>query len=91
MDHGLPQVLCCRLAGLVVKGNSMGGVIMLHYDGMIDRQVGRALLEILHRVAARSHHLSQQIIGMTQRGVGVAHELSLDLLPVGGEARLLVG
>jgi hypothetical protein len=53
---------------------------------VIHRDVCGALLELTHRVAARLHYLGAESVGLSDRPLGIIHELALDLSPGLGEA-----
>src|SRR3954465_1155661 len=60
VDHRRPQILGRRVAALVRNRDPVRGAVVRDHLGMVDREVVRALVEILDRVAAVTHHLLDQ-------------------------------
>jgi hypothetical protein len=48
---------------------------------MIHRNICPTLLEITYRIAARGHHIAQQLVGFRYRSSGVVNESSLHPVP----------
>jgi hypothetical protein len=59
--------------------------IVLHDVRVLDRDVGRATVEVLDRIAARGHHLLDQLVRLIHGIRGRVHELRLHLRPIGRE------
>jgi hypothetical protein len=56
VHHRLTQLFGVALALTVRLVQGMGGAIMLDHAGVLDRQVGDTLLEVIDRVTSRAHH-----------------------------------
>jgi hypothetical protein len=81
VDHGLAQVFSAGAPGTAPLGDVVGGPVVGDDAGMLDGQVGGALLEIGHRVAAGGHDLSNQPVGVAYDPRRVVDEARLDALP----------
>jgi len=81
VDHGPAQVLGIGFAARVAGGDLVGHAVIADQAGVIDREVGGALLEVADGIAARLHHFSEEFIGPPDRSAGVVDELALDLHP----------
>jgi hypothetical protein len=64
MNHGLAQIFrACqppRLANCCVVGRT----IIIENQWMIRRDISYTLLKIAYRIAARGHHIAQQLVGV---------------------------
>src|SRR6185369_2197190 len=89
MNHRLAKILGAGFAARMTQGDLMGGAIILHDLRVIDRKIGRALLEIHDRIAAALHHAAEQIVGMGDGRLGIVDELGLHLPPLIDIARAL--
>ncbi len=80
--HGLPEVLgvdvAVRLTGL---GDGVRAPVALDDVGMIDRDDGGAILEVLHGVAALAHHALDQPVGVADGVRRVVDERGLRPAP----------
>ena len=71
VDHRLPEVLRgvaipipVRVAVVVPLGDRVRGAVVRHHARVIHRDIGRALLEVSHWIAARLHHLTDQPVAL---------------------------
>ena len=74
MDHGLAEVLGARAFLVVGQGNAVGCPVILHDVGVIDRYVGRTLLEVLHRLTALSHDVQDERVRLVDGLARSVHE-----------------
>ena len=72
-------------------GDVVRGAVVLNDLGVVDRDVGRALLEVGHRVPALIHDLGHEPVGVADRRGRVIDEPCLDGPPTGAEPRASVG
>ena len=91
MHHGLPQFLGVDLSGMTRVGERTGGAVVLDDRRVLDREVGCTLLEILGRVAAGTHDLVDQLIGVGHGNSGIIYEVCLNTGPARGETRAVGG
>ena len=61
----------------------MRGAIVLDDLRMVDRDVGRPLLEIVDGITPFAHYLGHQTISDTDGGCRIVDELGLHLVPAG--------
>src|SRR5512141_1209808 len=54
---------------------------MCYNPRMIDRNVGRTALKISHGVATLLHQLTDQLVGLDDRALGVINEAALQIFP----------
>jgi len=91
VDQALTHVLGGGIAGSCTFGNSLTGAIVLDHLRVIHRDVGGALLEVIHWVAALAHDLQHRIkslIGVSARvDVGLPDSIERTLV---GKARRVV-
>jgi len=85
MNQRFAQLLGVRftagLAGCDGLRRSIGG----HGAGMMDRDIGRAMFKIAHRIAALCHQLAHQTIRFRHRARGIVEEAALQRAPRLGE------
>src|SRR5919204_263783 len=81
--HRAAQVLGRPLAHRARPRQRVTLAIVLDDARMVDRDVGRALLEVVHRVAAVAHHRLNQHVGVVHRDIRVVDELRLYAAPLG--------
>jgi hypothetical protein len=62
VPHRVPEVLRRCRALFTCAGNAVRGSVPLDELGMLDRDVRCPLLEVVHRVAAVSHHPVHEVI-----------------------------
>ena len=60
--------------------------VVLDDFGVVDRHVGRLLLEVLDRIAALAHHFGDERVGVAERGRRLVDELRLRRTPAFGVA-----
>src|SRR4029453_4948364 len=77
----LAQVLGGGLGAVVAGGDGVGGPVVVHHLGVVDRDVGGPLLEVVDRVAAVAHDRGDQPVGLAG-GLGrLVDELGLGVAP----------
>src|SRR6266536_4384497 len=81
-----PRVLGGGLAAGARDRDRMRGTVVLDHVRMIDREIRRALLEVVDRIAALAHELLDQGVSLQDRLVRIVHETLLDRPPACGEA-----
>ncbi len=87
MDHRLPQLLGAGLALLGADRDCVSGPIVLDHAGVLDRDVGRPLLEILiDRIAPVVHHLLDEPVGLTDGSSRLIDKRALSRRPALGVA-----
>jgi hypothetical protein len=84
MHHGLAQVFGCGFARGIASGDEMRRPIIFHDLGMVDRNVGSALLEVAHWISARCHHVGDETVCFGNGFARGVYELGLDRAPCGG-------
>ena len=60
---GVPEILRRSLATLTRAGDAVRGPVLLDELGMLDRDVGGPLLEVVDRVPTVPHHPLNEIVG----------------------------
>jgi hypothetical protein len=81
MDHRLSQILGRRLSALIGEVKRVAGAVVVDDLRMIDRDIGRPLFELVHRVTAFAHHLGHQPVGLAQRARRLVDEPLLQFAP----------
>lgn len=81
VDDRLAQVLGVGLAAVVAPRNRVRGPVVLDHRRMVDRNVGRPVLEVADRLAAAQHQFAHQLIGFRQRAFRVVDEAHLQAAP----------
>ncbi len=89
MHDGLAQVLRAGLAALVERDDALRRAVVVDDDGVVDRDVGGAQLEVDNRVAALGEQFAHQAVGLDQHALGIVDERGLQALPGLREARHL--
>src|SRR5262245_14413962 len=74
VDHRLAQVLRRRRAATVTLGNVARAPIVVDHGRVVDREVGRAPIEIADRIAACLHDFFDQRVGTRYRATRIVHE-----------------
>ena len=87
----LQRATTARGGALVIEGNSMRRAIVGNDLRVVDGDVGRALLEVSNRIAARLHHSTDQLVRLIDRCVRIVDEACLCLLPLRGKSTALLG
>ncbi len=62
MAYRVPEILRRSLATLTRAGDAVGCPKLLDELGVLDRDVGRPLLEVVHRVATIPHHALNEVV-----------------------------
>ena len=81
VDHGAAQFFSCGPAAGPAERDIVGGAIVLRDDGMVDGDVGGALLEVANGIAAGGHDIAKQLIGFSDSSGGRVDEMSLNAAP----------
>ena len=89
--QGLAQILGVRFAARAAARDVVGDPVVAHQFGVVHRQVGRAVLEVADGVAARAHHLGEQLVRLSDRRARIVNEPGLHLPPALRELRRLAG
>ena len=85
VDHCLPHFFRAGFPALPPQRERASGTVILNDHWMVDGQVGRAPIEVFKRVATRSHHLGDELVGFPHGAVRVVHEAGLDATPFAGK------
>src|SRR5262245_30212735 len=64
---------------------------MLHDDGVVDRKILRAPLEVTHGITSALHHLTNETVGPIDSWRRIIHEVRLQLPPFVCIAATVVG
>jgi hypothetical protein len=91
MNHGLAQFFGAGFAAGLTIGDSVGQAVILEDKRMADGNIGGALLKVTHRIAARGHHIAQELIGFRYSASGAVHKSRLYFAPRGYKARTISG
>ena len=75
-----------RILASLLDRDGVRGPVVLHHVRVLDRHVGGAPVEVLDRIAARGHHLLDQLVRVRDRLRRRVHELRLHLRPLRCEA-----
>ena len=84
VDEGLALRLRADVGLLLRQVEGVSCSVVLHRVGVVHRDVGRALVEIVDRIATFAHHLSHESIRLTHRTRGIVDENALHDLPLFG-------
>jgi len=90
VHHRLTQVFSTGLAFPVPLGYFTRRAVIHDDIGVIDRDIGDALLEIAERIAARVHDLADDAVGLRDGTGRVVDELGLNAVPHLSKPRRLV-
>jgi len=85
VDHGLTHFFRARFTPLPSQRECAGGTVVINNHRMINRQVVRTPIEIFERVATRSHHLCDELIGFGHGAGRVINKTRLDATPFADE------
>jgi hypothetical protein len=85
VDHGLPHFFGACLTALPPQRERASNAVVLDHDRMVHGQVGGAALEVLEWIAARRHHLRDELIGVPDRALRIVDKSRLDATPFTGE------
>src|SRR6478736_7144557 len=89
MNHGLAQIFrACQPPGLANCG-VVGRTIIIENQWMIRRDISYTLLKIAYRIAARGHHIAQQLVGVSDCASGAVNEPRLHSSPGFDETRTI--
>src|SRR4051794_32650986 len=87
VHHRLAQVLGARLSRGRTAGDVVGGAVVLDDLGVVDGDIGRALVELVgDGVAAVAHDLHHERVGLADGGRGLVDEATLGVAPAVGVA-----
>jgi hypothetical protein len=85
VNHCLPHFFSAGFSLLSSHRERASGAVILNDHRMVNRQVVRTPIEVFERVAARSHHLVDELIGFAHGTIRVIHEARLNATPFAGE------
>jgi hypothetical protein len=85
VDHCLTHFFGARFALLPSQRKCASGAVILNNHRMINRQVVRTLIEIFERVATRSHHLRDELIGLSYGAGRIINKARLNATPFAGK------
>src|SRR4051794_28002124 len=83
MLDSLSQLFGAGLPPLVCRGDPVPCAIVLDYIGMVDRKIRRPSVEIVYGVAALTHHVLDERVGLGDCTGRIVDELRLDGRPTG--------
>jgi len=87
----LPEIFGASHSVVARLSEGTRRAVVLHDRGVIDREIGGAGIEVLDGVAARPHHLGDELICPSRCADWVIDELCLEGAPRRVEARALCG
>lgn len=91
LNHRGAKVFGGGLVGGEAGGYGVRGAVVLDDAGMVDGDVGGALLEVGDGIAAGLHERGDEFVGFGDGALGMIDEAGLHGLPVGHEAFALGG
>jgi hypothetical protein len=91
MDHCLAQVFRAGLPLCLPKRDCVSRSVVFQNQRMIHGDICRPLFKITYRIAARGHHITQQLVRCRYRTGGAVNEARLDSAPGLYEARTIAG
>ncbi len=86
VEHGGAHVFGGDLGAGGALRDGVGGAVVFDDAGMVDRDVGGALLEVDDGIAAGVHEGGDELVGLDDGAAGVVDEAGLDELPLVEEA-----
>jgi hypothetical protein len=81
VDHRLAHFLRTSFTTLPPQRQRASGPVILNDHRMVNRQIGRTAIKVFKGVAARSHHLGDELIGFAHRAGWVVHKARLNATP----------
>ena len=90
VDHCLTHFFSAGFPLLPSQRERASGAVILNDHRMVNRQVVRTPIEVFERVATRSHHLGDELIGFAHGAVRVVHKARLNATPFAGKRIRLV-
>src|SRR5208282_3644775 len=81
MNHRLAQIFRTGLATCMADGDFMRGPVVFHYEWMVHRDIRRALFEVTYRVTAGRHYVTEKLIGLRDRFIGIVDKFGLNRAP----------
>jgi hypothetical protein len=90
MDQCLTELFGVGVAARVAQCNGVGRAIVLDHTGVVDRDVGGALLEIADGVASCPHNFANELVSVVRCATRIVHEPGLDGLPATEELLALL-
>jgi hypothetical protein len=79
---GLAEFFCVGLPSILGNGDAMRLAVGLRDVGMVDRDVGDALVELVDRVPRFAHHAQHKAIRLHNRVPRFVHEFLLQGVPL---------
>jgi hypothetical protein len=90
VEDGFAEILGGGFAAAVSEGDLVGCAIVFDDAGMVDREIGGALLEVGDGIAASGHEEIDEPVCLVDGLSGSVDEAGLDGAPLGDEALVLV-
>ena len=81
VNHCLAEILRARLAAAVTDDDFATRAVVVHHCSMFDREIIQTVSGILDRVAARTHHVFDQVIGLIHSSTRLIDESRLNRTP----------
>jgi hypothetical protein len=85
VDHCLTHFFRARFTPLPSQRECASGAVIVNNHRMINRQVVRTPIEIFERVATRSHHLRDELIGFAHGAGRIINKARLNTTPFAGK------
>ena len=81
VDDRLTHLFSAGLSLLPSQCERASGAVILNDHRMVNRQVVRTTIEVFERIATRSHHLGDELIGFAHGAFRVVHKARLNATP----------
>jgi hypothetical protein len=85
VDHCLTHFFSAGFPPLPSQRERASGAVILNDHRMVNRQVVHTPIEVFERVATRSHHLGDELIGFAHGAFRVVHKARLNATPFTGK------
>ena len=85
IDHCPTHFFRVGFRPLTSERECAGSAVILNDHRMVNRQVVCTLIEVFQGIAARGHHLRDELIGFVHGSVRVVHEARLNATPFAGK------
>jgi hypothetical protein len=82
VNHRATQIFSAGLPFGLPNCDFVPSSVVLRHDGMLNRDVSDTLLKVAHRVAAGSHQVAEQLIGLGNRTRRSIHKVGLHAIPL---------
>ncbi len=81
VDKGLALRLRANIGLLLCQVKGVRGAVVLHHVGVIHRDIGGLLIEIVHGIATFAHHLGNESVRVAHCTRRIVDERTLHGLP----------